>query len=113
LTRIGTFIRKTSLDELPQLLNILSGDMSVVGPRPILYSDKYSAFEGHLKKRLNVKPGLTGYTQAYFRNSIDQEKKFEYDAWYVDNISFWLDTKIILDSFRLVAKRKNVFTSQK
>jgi undecaprenyl phosphate N,N'-diacetylbacillosamine 1-phosphate transferase len=113
LTKIGRVIRKTSIDELPQVINVLLGDMSVVGPRPTLYSNKQLVLDEKRKKRLTVKPGITGYAQAYFRNSIDQEKKFEYDAWYVDNISFWLDTKIILDSFRLVAKRKNVFTSQK
>jgi len=113
LTDVGKFIRKTSIDELPQLLNVLLGDMSLVGPRPILYSDKYPGFDEKRKKRLTVKPGLTGYSQAYFRNSIDQEKKFEYDAWYVDNVSFGLDVKIVLKTFHLVAKRKSIFTHKK
>jgi undecaprenyl phosphate N,N'-diacetylbacillosamine 1-phosphate transferase len=113
VTKIGNFLRKTSIDELPQLLNILRGDMSLVGPRPILYSSRYHTFDEKLKKRLAVKPGITGYTQAYFRNSIGQEQKFEYDAWYVDNISFWMDIKIIFKTFLLVVKRENVFVNPK
>ena len=110
VTKIGKFLRKTSIDELPQLINVLLGDMSLVGPRPILYSDRYHTFDEKMKKRLTVKPGITGYTQAYFRNSIDQGKKFEYDAWYVNNASFWMDVKIIFKTFLLVIKRENVFT---
>jgi len=113
LTKIGRFIRKTSIDELPQLINILCGDMSLVGPRPSLYNANFPSFDEKLKKRFAVKPGLTGYAQAYFRNSIDREKKFEYDAWYVDNISFMLDAKIILKTFHAVAKRKDVFVNPK
>jgi lipopolysaccharide/colanic/teichoic acid biosynthesis glycosyltransferase len=113
VTKIGKFLRKTSIDELPQLINVLRGDMSLVGPRPILYSTKYESFNKTIKKRLSVKPGITGYAQAYFRNSIGQEKKFEYDAWYADNVSFILDIKIILRTFLLVVKRKNIFAASK
>lgn len=113
VTKIGKFIRKTSIDELPQLINVLFGDMSLIGPRPILYSDKYHSFNETIKKRLTIKPGITGYTQAYFRNSIVPEKKFEYDAWYVDNVSFQLDVKIIFKTFLLVVKRENVFVNPK
>ena len=113
VTKIGNFIRKTSIDELPQLLNVLRGDMSIVGPRPILYSNKYESFNETIKKRLSVKPGITGYTQAYFRNSICQEEKFIHDALYVDTISLLLDLKIILKTFLLVLKRKNVFVTSK
>lgn len=111
VTQIGRFIRKTSIDELPQLLNVLKGDMSLVGPRPILYSNKYPTFDEHTKKRFKVRPGVTGYTQAYFRNSIGQEEKFRHDAWYVDNISFLLDVKVIFKTFISVFKQKNIFVN--
>jgi undecaprenyl phosphate N,N'-diacetylbacillosamine 1-phosphate transferase len=109
LTKIGRFIRKTSIDELPQLINVVLGDMSLVGPRPILYSDKYPTFNETIKKRLTLKPGITGYTQAYFRNSICQEEKFKHDAWYVDNISFRQDLQIVLKTLFLVLKRDKVY----
>lgn len=112
LTKIGKFLRKTSLDEIPQLINIFLGDMGVVGPRPTLYSDKYQTLSEQRKKILTVRPGITGYVGAYFRNSIDQDKKFEYDAWYADNVSFCLDVKIIFKTFHSVFKRKNVFYKQ-
>ncbi|MBM4311227.1 MAG: sugar transferase [Deltaproteobacteria bacterium] len=108
-TTIGRFIRKTSIDELPQLINVLRGDMSLVGPRPILYSDRYSTFNDTIKKRLTVKPGITGYTQAYFRNSICQEEKFKHDAWYVDNMSFRRDLQIIFKTFFVVLTRDKVY----
>jgi lipopolysaccharide/colanic/teichoic acid biosynthesis glycosyltransferase len=113
VTKIGKFIRKTSIDELPQLINVLIGDMSLVGPRPILYSDRYHTFDGKWKQRLTVKPGVTGYAQAYFRNSICQEEKFTCDAWYVDNVSLWMDVKIVFRTFLLVISRENVFTKRK
>lgn len=109
VTQIGRFIRKTSIDELPQLLNVLKGDMSLVGPRPTLYSNDYSTFEKQTKKRYEVLPGITGYTQAYFRNSIGQEEKFRHDAWYVENISFLLDVKVIFKTFFSVLKQKDIF----
>ena len=94
LTPIGKFIRKTSLDEIPQLINVLKGDMSLIGPRPLLpeYLPLYSEEQ---KKRHFVRPGITGWAQVNGRNAISWEKKFEYDVWYVEHISFSLDIKIL------------------
>lgn len=94
LTKIGSFVRKTSLDEIPQLLNVLKGDMSLIGPRPLLpeYLHLYNDFQ---KKRHHVKPGITGWAQVNGRNAISWDKKFELDVFYVQNISFWIDLKII------------------
>jgi undecaprenyl phosphate N,N'-diacetylbacillosamine 1-phosphate transferase len=94
LTKIGKFVRKTSLDEIPQLINVLHGDMSIVGPRPLLanYLPLYSVKQ---KRRHEVKPGITGWAQVNGRNAISWEGKFEYDVWYVDNLSFSLDIKIL------------------
>lgn len=111
VTKIGKFMRKTSIDELPQILNVLKGDMSIVGPRPTLYSGDYSTFDEQTKKRYVVRPGITGYTQAYFRNSIGQDEKFKHDAWYVDNLSFMLDVKVIFKTFFSVVKQKDIFVS--
>lgn len=111
VTPIGRFLRKTSIDELPQLLNVLLGDMSIVGPRPNLPAseERIAKFDDYLKKRIKVRPGITGYTQAYYRNSIPQEEKFRYDAFYVDNISFTNDVKIIAQTVKSVLKRENVY----
>ena len=108
LTKIGKFIRKTSLDETPQLLNILRGDMSLIGPRPDLPEDikKYSAFE---KNKLSVRPGVTGYSQAYYRNSIKGKEKFKNDVYYIENISLIFDLKILLKTIFSVVLKKNVF----
>lgn len=112
VTPIGRIMRKTSLDEFPQFLNILLGDMSFVGPRPKLY------IEGRLdedvsndfKKSFTVKPGVTGYAQAYYRNSITQDEKFHWDAYYAEHISFWMDVKIIWQTIISVIARKNINT---
>lgn len=95
LTKIGNFVRKTSLDEIPQLLNVIKGDMSLIGPRPLLprYLELYNDFQ---RRRNEVKPGITGWAQVNGRNSISWEKKFELDVWYVDHLSFLLDMKILL-----------------
>lgn len=111
VTRIGKFVRKTSIDELPQVLNVLLGDMSFVGPRPTLHSNNYSQLNETRKRRLKVRPGITGYTQAYFRNSIGQEEKFSYDAWYVDNLSFKLDVMVLVKTFVSVVKKENIYVS--
>ncbi len=107
LTKIGLFVRKTSLDEIPQLINVLKGEMSLVGPRPLLpqYLPLYSAFQ---KKRNNVKPGITGWAQVNGRNAISWQKKFEYDVWYVDKISFLVDVKIILLTLKKVFIREGI-----
>ena len=101
LTPIGAFVRKTSLDEIPQLLNVIKGDMSLIGPRPLLpqYLPLYSEKQ---KRRHEVRPGITGWAQVNGRNAISWEKKFEYDVWYVDHISFTLDFKILLLSVKKV-----------
>ncbi len=110
LVGIGKFIRSTSLDELPQLFNVLKGEMSFVGPRPLLieYLDLYNDKQ---KKRHDVKPGITGWAQANGRNAISWEQKFEYDVWYVDNQSFWLDMKILWMTFLKVVKRSDISSS--
>ena len=94
LTALGRFIRRGSLDELPQLWNVLSGNMSLVGPRPLLpeYLPRYSAFQ---RRRHEVKPGITGWAQVNGRNALGWEQKFELDVWYVDHWSVWLDIKIL------------------
>lgn len=112
LTRVGRFIRKASLDELPQFINVIKGDMSFVGPRPAIPSPRFnfSEISGVRRKRYEVRPGITGYAQAFFRNSISQEEKFMYDAEYVDRLSFLLDVKILLATVVTVIARKNVFS---
>lgn len=110
-TKIGQLMRKLSLDEIPQILNVLMGDMSFVGPRPTLTIENYSNLEEIRKKRLEVRPGITGYSQAYYRNSITQDEKFKWDAYYVDHVSFILDCKILLHTILVVLKHENVFVS--
>jgi undecaprenyl phosphate N,N'-diacetylbacillosamine 1-phosphate transferase len=94
LTKIGQFIRKTSLDEIPQLLNVIKGDMSLIGPRPLLV-EYLTLYNSEQSKRHNVKPGITGWAQVNGRNAITWEQKFKYDVWYVNNLSLMLDIKII------------------
>ena len=107
LTKIGSFVRKTSLDEIPQLLNVIKGDMSLVGPRPLWpkYLELYNDFQ---RRRNEVKPGITGWAQVNGRNSISWEKKFEYDVWYVDNVSFLLDIKILILTVLKVVKSEGI-----
>ena len=101
LTSIGKLVRKTSLDEIPQLFNVLIGNMSLIGPRPLLpeYLPLYNSFQN---KRHLVKPGITGWAQVNGRNAITWQKKFELDVWYVNNLSFWLDIKIIFLTIKKV-----------
>ena len=112
VTPIGRFLRKTSIDEFPQFLNILFGDMSFIGPRPKLYEgdEVYKAFSDEYKKSFEVKPGITGYAQAYYRNSITQDEKFHWDAYYADHISFLMDVKILWQTVVSVVGRKNINT---
>ena len=107
LTPFGIFLRKTSIDELPSLLNVIKGDMSLVGPRPLLieYLDYYSLEQA---RRHEVKPGITGWAQINGRNSISWEEKFNLDIWYVNNRSFWLDIKIILLTIFKVLKQEGI-----
>ena len=107
LTRLGRFLRKTSMDELPELFNVIKGDMSIVGPRPLLmrYLDRYTPEQA---RRHEVRPGLTGLAQVNGRNAISWEDKFKLDVWYVDNQSFWLDCRIILMTIVKVFKREGI-----
>ena len=114
VTPIGRMLRKTSLDEFPQLLNVLSGDMSFIGPRPKLFDKdrEFSKMQVDLRKSFSVKPGITGYAQAYYRNSITQDEKFHWDAYYADHVSFLLDVKILWKTFVSVIARKNINMQQ-
>ncbi|MFT7351934.1 MAG: lipopolysaccharide/colanic/teichoic acid biosynthesis glycosyltransferase [Flavobacterium sp.] len=107
LTKIGQFVRKTSLDEIPQLLNVLKGDMSLIGPRPLLpeYLPLYSDFQ---LQRHEVKPGITGWAQVNGRNAISWEQKFEFDVWYVQHCSFLLDLKILFLTVKKVVVREGI-----
>ncbi|MDY4042414.1 MAG: sugar transferase [Marinifilaceae bacterium] len=113
VTPVGRFLRKTSIDEIPQLLNVLIGDMSFVGPRPILASKSYTDYDEVLRKRSLVRPGITGYAQAYFRNSISQQKKYELDCYYVTHLSFLLDIRILYQTVISVVREDNVFVENK
>lgn len=110
VTSIGRFIRSTSIDELPQLFNVLKGDMSLIGPRPLLprYLELYNSEQA---RRHDVRPGITGWAQVNGRNAISWTRKFELDVWYVDHCSFLLDVKIILLTIKNVLQRKNVVIS--
>ncbi|WP_449387649.1 sugar transferase [Chryseobacterium lineare] len=107
LTSIGAFVRKTSLDEIPQLINVLKGDMSLIGPRPLLpqYLPLYNESQ---KRRHEVRPGITGWAQVNGRNAISWAKKFELDVWYIDHLSFALDCKIIFLTFKKVFKKEGI-----
>jgi lipopolysaccharide/colanic/teichoic acid biosynthesis glycosyltransferase len=107
LTKVGKFVRSTSLDEIPQLLNVIKGDMSLIGPRPLLvqYLPLYSDFQ---KRRHKVRPGITGWAQINGRNAISWKQKFEYDVWYVENVSLSLDFKILLKTIQKVFKREGI-----
>ena len=107
LNSYGKFLRSTSLDELPELYNILKGDMSIIGPRPLLvkYLPRYNAEQRH---RHDVRPGLTGYAQAHGRNAVSWEDKFKMDVWYARNVSFKTDWNIFWDTVRIVLKREGI-----
>lgn len=107
LTKVGSFVRKTSLDEIPQLINVLKGDMSLIGPRPLL-PEYLSLYSTEQKKRHLVRPGITGWAQVNGRNAISWEKKFELDVWYVDNLSFVTDLKVFFTTFAKVFKREGI-----
>lgn len=107
ITKVGRFVRSTSLDELPQLFNVLKGDMSLIGPRPLLvkYLPLYSKEQ---MRRHEVRPGITGWAQCHGRNAMSWKKKFEYDVWYVDHLSFLTDLKVILISIKTVFAREGI-----
>lgn len=107
LTKVGSIVRKSSLDEIPQLINVLMGDMSLVGPRPLLL-EYLTLYNDDQKRRHEVKPGITGWAQVNGRNAISWEEKFKLDVWYVDNQSFWLDMKILWLTIRKVLVREGI-----
>jgi lipopolysaccharide/colanic/teichoic acid biosynthesis glycosyltransferase len=107
LTTAGKFIRKTSLDEIPQLINVIKGDMSLIGPRPLLV-EYLPLYNDEQKKRHYVKPGITGWAQVNGRNAISWEQKFEYDVWYVDHVSFLLDVRIFFMTIKKVFKSEGI-----
>lgn len=112
ITKIGKFIRKTSIDELPQFFNVLIGDMSFIGPRPVTIDRPLEEYDEKRRKRLEVRPGITGYSQAYFRNSITNEEKLEKDAVYAQHVTFLGDFKIILATINTVVFRKNIYNKK-
>lgn len=107
LTVLGSFLRRTSLDEVPELLNVLKGDMSLVGPRPLLvkYLERYTPEQA---RRHDVKPGITGWAQVSGRNAISWEQRLQHDVWYVDHQSLWLDIKIIILTIWKIVKREGI-----
>ena len=110
VTKVGRFLRETSIDEIPQVFNIIKGDMSIIGPRPgdVESKDTYAEDE---KDKLLIRPGITGYTQAYYRNNLGVREKRLYDAWYAHNVSMLLDLKIFFKSIETVLKRDNIYTN--
>lgn len=110
VTKIGKILRETSIDETPQLLNILVGQMSLIGPRAGEY-DTLASYQDDEKDKLKVKPGITGYTQAYYRNSLTAREKRLYDAWYANNMTFKLDMKIFFKTISTVLKHENIYTN--
>ncbi|MBC8590181.1 sugar transferase [Wansuia hejianensis] len=110
VTKVGKFLRETSIDELPQFINVLKGDMSLIGPRPGL-PDMFPNYEEDEKGKVLVRPGITGYTQAFYRNTISAREKRLKDAWYAHNVSFSLDLKIFFKTISIVLKREGIYTN--
>ena len=111
LTKVGKIIRKLSIDEIPQFLNVLKGDMSIIGPRPVTIDKPLKDYDEKRFVRLQVRPGITGYSQAYYRNSISQEEKFIHDAEYAKKVSFLLDLKIFFKTIKTIAFRNNIYSN--
>ena len=111
VTKIGKILRKTSIDELPQFFNVLRGDMSIIGPRAHLITNYkgYESLDESRKKRLEVRPGITGYNQAYYRNSVSLEEKIKNDCYYVDHLTFRMDVKVFFATIKSVLRHENVF----
>lgn len=112
LTSIGKFIRKSSLDETPQILNVIKGDMSIIGPRPDLPEHK-ALYIGNEHRKLEVRPGITGYNQAYFRNTIPWKDRIKNDIYYIDHLTIWMDIKVFIKTVVSVLKREDVFVEHK
>lgn len=110
LTKTGSFLRKTSMDELPQIFNVLFGDMSFVGPRPSPMGNE-KTYDEFVMKKFTVRPGITGYNQAYLRNSATMEERYKNDVYYVEHVSLLLDIKLVLMTIRTVLFRKNIYNS--
>lgn len=110
VTKVGKFIRETSIDELPQIINILKGEMSFIGPRASL-EEALESYKDDEKDKMKVRPGITGYTQAYYRNNLTVREKRLKDAWYANNVSFLLDLKIFLKTIGTVVKKENIYTN--
>ncbi|MBQ9162121.1 MAG: sugar transferase [Clostridia bacterium] len=113
VTKVGKFMRKTSIDEFPQFLNVLKGDMSFIGPRAHL-TTHYTGYENldeRRQKRLDVRPGITGYSQAYYRNAATSDQKLDNDVYYVEHMSLWLDIKILFKTVFSVLKRENIYVT--
>ena len=111
VTKVGKVMRKTSIDEVPQILNVLKGDMSIIGPRPFV-TTHYKGYEklgDKERKRLEVRPGITGYSQAYYRNSIGKEEKIDNDCYYTENVSLILDIRIFVKTIKSVIRRENIY----
>lgn len=112
VTKIGRILRKTSIDELPQIFNVLKGDMSFIGPRPTTTNKPLEDYDEKRRIRLTVRPGITGYVQAFYRQSISQEEKFVLDAEYAQHITFWGDMKIVFKTIQTVLQRKDIYIKQ-
>lgn len=110
LTRVGKFLREFSLDEIPQIINVFIGDMSFIGPRPDLL-DALMIFDSHQKQKYNVLPGISGYNQAFFRNSVQLSQRVENDIFYANNISFGLDVKILFQTIKSILFKSNIYCS--
>lgn len=109
VTKVGRIMRKTSIDELPQILNVFLGHMSFIGPRPTLATRPFEEVPMERRKRFEVRPGITGYAQAYYRNSITQDEKFRLDAYYIDNLTFKMDVKVFFKTIKSVLVRENIY----
>lgn len=111
VTKIGHFLRETSLDEIPQVFNVLAGQMSIIGPRAGDVESK-DTYEEDEKDKLLIRPGITGYTQAYYRNGLGVREKRLYDAWYAHSVSFWLDVKVFFRTIKTVLWHENLYTNE-
>jgi undecaprenyl phosphate N,N'-diacetylbacillosamine 1-phosphate transferase len=111
VTRVGKFLRETSIDEIPQIFNVLKGDMSLLGPRASTW-DVLENYKPDEINKMNVRPGISGFTQAYYRNKLSVREKRLKDAWYANNVTFWLDVKIFLKTIMTVVKREGLYTNE-